>query len=180
MLYVVVAAKIVLGPDDLSSHHQAAGVKAVLHECGLSPLLGARGYRGDLGIRVGPGIFRVWDQPVDRPPLDFVCRPRSLISGLLARASARTCGRGSVGGWVKLTSVRRQNQLPTPKLYAIKVVLLLRDAGAIRRWPLVGGLRSAGSPPRRGMPTVSRRWRASCPRTFWRKEKAAYWRLGVC
>jgi hypothetical protein len=39
MLYVVVAAadsKIVLGPDDLSSHHQAAGVKAVLHECGLS------------------------------------------------------------------------------------------------------------------------------------------------
>jgi hypothetical protein len=45
-----------------------------------TPLLDARGYRGDLGIRVGPGIFRVWDQPLDRPPLDLVGRPRPLIS----------------------------------------------------------------------------------------------------
>ena len=50
----------------------------------------ARGYRGDLRIRVGPGIFRVRDQPVDRPPLDLVGRPRPLISVPDSRAGART------------------------------------------------------------------------------------------
>jgi hypothetical protein len=50
-----------------------------------APLLDARGDRSDLGIRVGPCIFRVWDQPVDRPALDLVRRPRPLISGRLAR-----------------------------------------------------------------------------------------------
>jgi hypothetical protein len=56
----------------------------------------ARGYRGDLGIRVGPCIFRVRDQPIDRPALDLVGRPRSLISGALTRAGARTRrGRGT-------------------------------------------------------------------------------------
>jgi hypothetical protein len=54
-----------------------------------APLLDARRYRRDLGIRVGPGIFRVWDQPFDRPPLDLVGRPRPLISGLDSRAGAR-------------------------------------------------------------------------------------------
>ena len=43
-------------------------------------LLDARGDRGDLRIRVGPCIFRVRDQPIDRPPLDLVGRPRPLIS----------------------------------------------------------------------------------------------------
>jgi len=63
-----------------------------------APLLDARGYRGDLGIRMGRGVFRIRDQPVDRPPLDLVGRPRSLISGGLARAGARTRRRrGSVG-----------------------------------------------------------------------------------
>jgi len=38
------------------------------------------GYRGDLGIRVDPGIFCVGDQPLDPPALDLVRRPRSLIS----------------------------------------------------------------------------------------------------
>jgi hypothetical protein len=60
-----------------------------------APLLDARGYRGDLGIRVGPCIFGVWDQPIDRPTLDLVGRPRSLISGRLSRAGART-RRGSI------------------------------------------------------------------------------------
>jgi hypothetical protein len=60
-----------------------------------APLLDARGYRGDVGIRVGPSIFRVWDQPIDRPALDLVGRPRPLISGNLSRAGARE--RGSVG-----------------------------------------------------------------------------------
>jgi hypothetical protein len=46
-------------------------------------------HRGDLGIRVGPGIFRVRDQPIDRPPLDPVRRPRSLISVADSRAGAR-------------------------------------------------------------------------------------------
>ena len=55
----------------------------------------ARGYRGDLGIRVGPCIFRVRDQPIDRPALDLVGRPRSLISGSLSRA-ARTRDGGEV------------------------------------------------------------------------------------
>src|SRR6202040_502644 len=44
-----------------------------------APLLDARGYRGDLGIRVGPCIFGIWDQPVDRPPLDLVGWPRPLV-----------------------------------------------------------------------------------------------------
>src|ERR1700731_1163197 len=45
--------------------------------------------RRDLGIRVGPSIFGIRDQPVDRPPLDLVGRPRLLISGPLSRAGAR-------------------------------------------------------------------------------------------
>ena len=43
-----------------------------------TPLLDARGSRGDLGIRVGPCVFCVRNQPVNRPPLDLVGRPRSL------------------------------------------------------------------------------------------------------
>ena len=35
------------------------------------------------------GVFRIRDQPVDRPPLDLVGRPRSLISGAISRAGAR-------------------------------------------------------------------------------------------
>jgi hypothetical protein len=63
-----------------------------------SPLLDARGDRGDLGIRVGPSVSGVWDQPLDRPPLDLVSRPGSLIFGADPRAGARTRrGRGSVG-----------------------------------------------------------------------------------
>src|ERR1700720_3361395 len=37
-------------------------------------------------------FFRVWDQPIDRPALDPVGRPRSLISGSLARARPRDKG----------------------------------------------------------------------------------------
>jgi hypothetical protein len=44
-----------------------------------APLLDARGNGGDLSIRVDPCIFGVWDQPVDRPALDLVGRPRPLI-----------------------------------------------------------------------------------------------------
>jgi GNAT superfamily N-acetyltransferase len=47
--------------------------------------------------RRGPCIFRVWDQPVDRPPLDLIGRPRPLISGSLARGRAGARERGSVG-----------------------------------------------------------------------------------
>jgi hypothetical protein len=54
-----------------------------------APLLDARGYRGDLGIRVGPSIFGIRDQPIDRPALDLVGRPRPLISDSLSRAGAR-------------------------------------------------------------------------------------------
>jgi len=35
-------------------------------------------------------VLKTVDQPVDRPPLDLVGRPRSLISGRLSRAGART------------------------------------------------------------------------------------------
>jgi hypothetical protein len=63
-----------------------------------SPLLDARGYRGDLGIRVGPCIFGIWDQPLDRPPLDPIGRPRSLIPmASRARARARADGREVLG-----------------------------------------------------------------------------------
>ena len=55
----------------------------------LRPSLDARGYRGDLGIRVGPSIFGIRDQPIDRPALDLVGRPRPLISDSLSRAGAR-------------------------------------------------------------------------------------------
>jgi class 3 adenylate cyclase len=40
-------------------------------------------------VREGSGIFGVWDQPIDRPALDLVGRPRSLISRRLSRAGAR-------------------------------------------------------------------------------------------
>jgi hypothetical protein len=55
-----------------------------------APLLDACGDRGDLGVRVGPCVFCVRDQPIDRPALDLVRRPRSLISSSLSRAPART------------------------------------------------------------------------------------------
>src|SRR5580692_7586045 len=64
-----------------------------------APLLDACRDRGDLGIRVGPGIFRVRDQPIDRPPLDpvrRVRRPRSLISVADSRAGARAPREGAV------------------------------------------------------------------------------------
>jgi DNA ligase D-like protein (predicted ligase) len=63
-----------------------------------APLLDARRDRRDLGIRVGPCIFRVGDQPIDRPALDLVRRPRPLISGRLPRVRAPARQRGSVGG----------------------------------------------------------------------------------
>ena len=44
-----------------------------------APLPDAGGYRGDLAIGVSPCIFRIRDQPIDRPPLDLVGRPRPLI-----------------------------------------------------------------------------------------------------
>jgi hypothetical protein len=59
-----------------------------------APLLDARGDGGDLSIRVGPCIFGVWDQPIDRPPLDLVGRPRLLISASDSRAGARAPRRG--------------------------------------------------------------------------------------
>src|SRR5580693_10546837 len=63
-----------------------------------APLLDACRDRGNLGIRVGPSIFRVRDQPVDRPPLDLVGRPRPLISRRLSRVRARAPrDGGSVG-----------------------------------------------------------------------------------
>jgi ParB-like chromosome segregation protein Spo0J len=40
--------------------------------------------------RVGPCIFRIRDQPVDRPALDLVGRPRPLISGRCRPATAET------------------------------------------------------------------------------------------
>ena len=62
------------------------------------PLLDARGYRGDLRIRVCPCIFRIRDQPIDRPPFDLVRRPRPLIFRAASAAGARTRRRrGSVG-----------------------------------------------------------------------------------
>jgi hypothetical protein len=35
---------------------------------------------------VGPCVFRVRDQPIDRPPLHLICRPGPLISGRLSHA----------------------------------------------------------------------------------------------
>jgi hypothetical protein len=73
-----------------------------------APFLDARGYRGNLSIRVGAGVFRVWDQPIDLPPLDLIGRPRSLISGLDPRAGARTRrGSGSVGAFTRLPTRSR-------------------------------------------------------------------------
>jgi hypothetical protein len=43
---------------------------------------------------VGPCIFRVRDQPIDRPPLDLVGRPRPLIFTADSRAGARAPRRG--------------------------------------------------------------------------------------
>jgi hypothetical protein len=63
-----------------------------------APLLDACRDRGDLGIRVGPCIFGIRDQPVDRPALDLVGRPRPLISGRLSRAGPRACARARGDG----------------------------------------------------------------------------------
>jgi len=57
-----------------------------------APLLDARSDRCNLGVRVGPSVFRVWDQPIDPPALDLIGRPRSLNSGLDSRAGARAEG----------------------------------------------------------------------------------------
>jgi hypothetical protein len=64
---------------------------------------GAAERSGDLVIRVGPGIFRVRDQPIDRPPFDLVRRPRPLISGSLARGRA---GEGKCWRVPPLSNVR--------------------------------------------------------------------------
>jgi hypothetical protein len=57
-------------------------------------------------IRVGPGIFGIRDQPIDRPPLDLVRRPRSLIFGLDSRAGARAPrDGGSVGATCALANL---------------------------------------------------------------------------
>ena len=61
-----------------------------------APFLDARGYRGDLRISVGPSVFRIRDQPIDRPALDLVGRPRPLISGGLAPARVNG-GEWSIG-----------------------------------------------------------------------------------
>ena len=50
------------------------------------------------------GIFRVWDQPFDPPPLDLVRRPRSLIFGLDSRAGARAARRSVLDPYAKCRS----------------------------------------------------------------------------
>jgi hypothetical protein len=54
-----------------------------------APFLDARGYRGDLSVRVCAGIFGIRDQPLDPLALDLVGRPRPLIPGRFSRAGAR-------------------------------------------------------------------------------------------
>src|SRR3984893_17090500 len=61
-----------------------------------APLLDARRDRRDLGIGVGPCISGVWDEPIDRPPLDLVGRPRPLISRRLSRVRARAARRSAI------------------------------------------------------------------------------------
>jgi hypothetical protein len=73
-----------------------------------APLLDARRYRRDLRIRVGACISGVWDQPLDRPALDLVGRPRSLISVSDSRAGARAReDGGSVGAFTRLPTRSR-------------------------------------------------------------------------
>ena len=50
-------------------------------------------------VGVCAGIFRVRDQPVDRPPLDLIGRPRPMISG---QPRARARGRPKRGRRVPL------------------------------------------------------------------------------
>ena len=57
-----------------------------------APLLDAGRDSGDLRIRVGSRIVGIRDQPVNRPPLDLVGRPRSLIFRAVSRAGARVTG----------------------------------------------------------------------------------------
>src|SRR6202040_2433932 len=81
------------------------------HTVRPAPLLDAGGYRGDLGIRVDPGIFCVRDQPLDPPALDLVRRPRSLISRLDSRS--RLSPRHAFVGTISQTSrkSRLRNQI---------------------------------------------------------------------
>ena len=119
-----------------------------------APLLDARGYRGDLGIRVGPYIFGIRDQPIDRPALDLVRWPRSLISGGLARAGARTCKRrGSVGARGRRLKARRPGRGPP------------------RKSPR-GGRGHQSRPPRRNTIRLVRHFRCS-GRSVWRAPSSA-------
>ena len=76
-----------------SEHASVAGDQATIlahqRRARPAPLLDARRDGRDLGVRVGPSVFRVWDQPIDPPALDLIGRPRSLNSGLDSRAGAR-------------------------------------------------------------------------------------------
>jgi hypothetical protein len=58
------------------------------HRVGPAPLLHARRKLRNLSLGVRPVILRVRDQPVDRPALNLIRRPRSLARG---RAPA-SCG----------------------------------------------------------------------------------------
>jgi Protein of unknown function (DUF3750) len=56
-----------------------------------APFLDACCYRGDLSIRVGPSVFRIRDQPLDRPALDLY-RPAMVFDFPSRLARARVDG----------------------------------------------------------------------------------------
>jgi hypothetical protein len=55
------------------------------HRVRPAPLLHARRKLRDLSLGMGPGIFRIRDQPVDRPALDLIRRPCALARARVAR-----------------------------------------------------------------------------------------------
>jgi hypothetical protein len=98
-----------------------------------APLLDAGGYRGDLGVRVGARVLRIRDQPLDRPPLDLVRRPRPLISVAISRAGARAPREGgslrSRGIRGRFSTVRCRFAGPIDRFGGARLVFRYRPNG---------------------------------------------------
>jgi len=83
------SSEIIQNGQYLAAAEASRGRKLLFRPRPLGALFGQL-TEGDLSIRMDPGVFRIRDQPVDRPPLDLIGRPQSLIFRAVSRAGART------------------------------------------------------------------------------------------
>ena len=108
-----------------------------------TPLLDARGYRGDLSVGVCAGIFRVRDQPIDRPPFDLVRRPRPLIFRAASRAGARAATEGKCWRFYPPAAPPRAALRLAPLI--VPMIDFIQSARGSRRTLRLGGPRIEAS-----------------------------------